>query len=188
MLDQIHQQFIGVVRQGRGASAWKENPDMFSGLFWTGEQAVQFRPADQLGSPGHGGARWSRPRSWWTTRNKQNFAERFANGWAHSVGRGALAALQRRRAGAELNTRGRWARRRPADGRRSAATFRLRSDRLRRLSPVAAARAWRLDHVLEGALRGGGDHVRRSNPGGRMLAASRKRRRPCSRPPGSVVA
>src|SRR5690606_16527755 len=39
MLDQIHQQFITAVRNGRG-SRLKETPEMFSGLFWTGEQSV----------------------------------------------------------------------------------------------------------------------------------------------------
>jgi protease IV len=49
LLDQIHQQFIGVVRDGRG-SRLKETPDTFSGLFWTGEQAIQMGLADRLGS------------------------------------------------------------------------------------------------------------------------------------------
>ena len=49
MLDQIHQQFIGVVKAGRGERL-KETPDMFSGLFWTGQQAVDMGLADALGS------------------------------------------------------------------------------------------------------------------------------------------
>lgn len=49
LLDQIHQQFIAVVREGRGTRL-KETPDMFSGLFWTGEQAVKMGLADKLGS------------------------------------------------------------------------------------------------------------------------------------------
>ncbi|KAF1022089.1 MAG: putative signal peptide peptidase SppA [Paracidovorax wautersii] len=48
MLDQIHQQFIKVVREGRG-DRLKENNETFSGLVWTGEQAVQNGLADQLG-------------------------------------------------------------------------------------------------------------------------------------------
>lgn len=35
MLDQIHQQFIAVVREGRGKRL-KETPETFSGLFWNG--------------------------------------------------------------------------------------------------------------------------------------------------------
>ena len=49
MLDNIHQQFINVVRQGRGKRL-KENPEIFSGLVWTGEQSVELGLADGLGS------------------------------------------------------------------------------------------------------------------------------------------
>jgi len=49
MLDEIHQQFIDVVRRGRGARL-KETPEMFSGLFWTGSRAVQMGLADGFGS------------------------------------------------------------------------------------------------------------------------------------------
>ncbi|MGI4861803.1 MAG: S49 family peptidase [Janthinobacterium lividum] len=48
MLDQIHQQFIKAVKDGRGARL-HETPDMFSGLFWTGEQSVQMGLADGFG-------------------------------------------------------------------------------------------------------------------------------------------
>ena len=49
MLDDIHQQFIKVVRQGRGQRL-KETPDTFSGLIWTGEQSVELGLADGFGS------------------------------------------------------------------------------------------------------------------------------------------
>ena len=49
LLDQIHQQFIADVRQGRGERL-KETADTFSGLFWTGETAVEMGLADSLGS------------------------------------------------------------------------------------------------------------------------------------------
>jgi protease-4 len=49
MLGQIHQQFIGVVRQGRGKRL-KETPDMFSGLMWIGQKSVDLGLADGLGS------------------------------------------------------------------------------------------------------------------------------------------
>ena len=49
MLDQIHQQFIDVVREGRGARL-KDNPQIFSGLFWTGETSIELGLADALGS------------------------------------------------------------------------------------------------------------------------------------------
>jgi protease-4 len=49
MLEDIHQQFIQVVRDGRGKRL-KETPDMFSGLFWTGEKSIELGLADGLGS------------------------------------------------------------------------------------------------------------------------------------------
>ena len=48
MLDEIHRQFIDVVRQGRGP-ALKETKEMFSGLFWTGEEAIKIGLVDSLG-------------------------------------------------------------------------------------------------------------------------------------------
>jgi len=49
LLKEIHQQFISVVRKGRGARL-KETPDMFSGLFWTGSTAISLGLADGLGT------------------------------------------------------------------------------------------------------------------------------------------
>lgn len=49
MLEQIHQQFIAVVRQGRG-SRLKETPDTFSGLVWNGQAGVEMGLADGYGS------------------------------------------------------------------------------------------------------------------------------------------
>ncbi|MHB1592398.1 MAG: S49 family peptidase [Sulfuricella sp.] len=49
ILNEIHQQFIAAVRQGRGKRL-KETPDMFSGLFWSGEKSIQLGLADALGS------------------------------------------------------------------------------------------------------------------------------------------
>jgi protease-4 len=47
MLDETHQQFIKVVRDGRGERL-KETPEMFSGLFWTGEEALKLGLIDGL--------------------------------------------------------------------------------------------------------------------------------------------
>lgn len=49
MLDQIHQQFITVVREGRGKRL-KENEETFSGLFWNGEESIKLGLADAEGS------------------------------------------------------------------------------------------------------------------------------------------
>jgi protease-4 len=49
MLNEIHQQFISVVRQGRGKRL-KETPELFSGLLWVGTRSVELGLADGLGS------------------------------------------------------------------------------------------------------------------------------------------
>lgn len=49
LLDQVHQQFIAAVKQGRG-DRLKETPEMFSGLVWTGAEGVRLGLADDFGS------------------------------------------------------------------------------------------------------------------------------------------
>ncbi len=52
MLDVIHQQFITAVKEGRGDRLKvKGHPELFSGLFWTGEKALKLGLIDGLGSP-----------------------------------------------------------------------------------------------------------------------------------------
>jgi protease-4 len=49
LLNEVHQQFIQVVREGRGKRL-HETPDMFSGLFWTGAKSIELGLADGLGT------------------------------------------------------------------------------------------------------------------------------------------
>lgn len=49
LLNDIHQQFIEVVKAGRGERL-KEAPDTFSGLMWTGRQSVERGLADDFGN------------------------------------------------------------------------------------------------------------------------------------------
>lgn len=49
LLDQVHQQFITAVRDGRGERL-KESEDMFSGLVWTGLEGVKLGLADDFGN------------------------------------------------------------------------------------------------------------------------------------------
>lgn len=49
ILDQIHEQFIDAVKDGRG-DRLVDNEDIFSGLFWTGEQAKKLGLVDDFGS------------------------------------------------------------------------------------------------------------------------------------------
>jgi protease IV len=49
LIHDVHEQFIGVVREGRGKRL-KETPDLFSGLIWTGQKSVDLGLADGIGS------------------------------------------------------------------------------------------------------------------------------------------
>ncbi|HFE38262.1 MAG TPA: S49 family peptidase [Gammaproteobacteria bacterium] len=49
MLEEVHQQFINVVKKGRGDKL-SDNPELFSGLFWSGETSVKLGLVDGLGS------------------------------------------------------------------------------------------------------------------------------------------
>lgn len=50
MLDMIHQQFIDAVKSGRG-NRLHENPLLFSGLVWTGQQALGLGLVDGIATP-----------------------------------------------------------------------------------------------------------------------------------------
>ncbi len=52
LLADIHQQFITTVKQGRG-DRLKESPEIFSGLIWTGQQALEMGLVDELASSSH---------------------------------------------------------------------------------------------------------------------------------------
>ena len=49
LLDEVHQQFVDVVKKGRGKRL-KENPELFSGLMWTGAKSIELGLADAYGS------------------------------------------------------------------------------------------------------------------------------------------
>jgi protease-4 len=49
MLNEVHEQFKTVVRAGRGKRL-NETPEVFSGLFWSGDQSIKLGLADALGS------------------------------------------------------------------------------------------------------------------------------------------
>jgi protease-4 len=49
LLDQVHQQFISAVQRGRGERL-QDDPELFSGLVWTGERSVELGLIDGLGS------------------------------------------------------------------------------------------------------------------------------------------
>jgi protease-4 len=93
MLDQIHRQFIGVVKAGRGARL-KETPETFSGLFWTGQQAVEMGLADQLGSLDFVAREVIKAEEIIDYTRRDNVAERLVKRFGASIGQGAALTLK----------------------------------------------------------------------------------------------
>jgi len=93
MLDQIHQQFIAVVREGRGKRL-KETPETFSGLFWNGEQAVKLGLADHVGNLDYVAREVVKAEDIVDYTPKDNVAERLAKRFGAAVGAGAVKALR----------------------------------------------------------------------------------------------
>jgi protease-4 len=93
MLDHIHQQFITVVREGRG-DRLKETPEMFSGLFWTGEQAVKMGLADDLANLGVVARDIVKAEDIMDYTRRENVAERLAKRFGAAMGEGAIKALR----------------------------------------------------------------------------------------------
>jgi protease-4 len=93
MIDQVHQQFIKVVRDGRGKRL-KETPETFSGLFWNGEEAVRMGLADQFGNLDHVARDIVKAEEVIDYTPKENVAERLAKRFGASVGAGAVKAMR----------------------------------------------------------------------------------------------
>ena len=92
MLDQIHQQFIQAVKEGRGERL-KESPDTFSGLYWNGEEAVRLGLADKIGSLDYVAREVVKAEEIIDYTPRENIAERLAKRFGASVGAGAVKAL-----------------------------------------------------------------------------------------------
>jgi protease-4 len=93
LLDQIHKQFIQVVREGRGQRL-KETPELFSGLFWSGEQAVNLGLADGLGNLDYVAREIVKAEEIIDYTRHDNVAERLAKRFGAAIGEGAVRALQ----------------------------------------------------------------------------------------------
>ncbi|WP_300553782.1 S49 family peptidase [Limnohabitans sp. Rim8] len=94
MLDQIHKQFIDVVKKGRG-DRLKNHPDMFSGLFWSGQQAVDLGLADSLGSIDGVARDVVKAPDVIDYTQRENVAERLVKRFGVAVGEGSVRVLNR---------------------------------------------------------------------------------------------
>jgi len=93
MLNHIHSQFIAVVKKGRG-DRLKETPDMFSGLFWTGQQAVDLGLADELASLDHVAREVVKAEDLVDYSRHDNVAERLLKRFGAAMGEGAWKAMR----------------------------------------------------------------------------------------------
>jgi len=92
MIDEIHQQFIQVVKEGRGARL-KETPDLFSGRIWNGEQAVKLGLVDGYGTVESVARDIFKAPDVLDYTMKENFAERVAKRFGAEAGAAAGKAL-----------------------------------------------------------------------------------------------
>jgi protease-4 len=81
------------VKAGRGARL-KETPELFSGLFWTGQQAVDMGLADQLGSLDFVAREIVKAEDLVDYTRRDNVAERLAKKFGAAMGAGAVHALK----------------------------------------------------------------------------------------------
>ena len=93
MLDQIHTQFIDVVKSGRGERL-QNSPEIFSGLFWTGEQAVALGLADKLGTLDMVAREIVKTDEIIDYTRRDNVAERLAKRFGAAIGSGAVHSVR----------------------------------------------------------------------------------------------
>lgn len=93
MLAQIHQQFIDTVKRGRG-DRLKETDETFSGLFWTGQQAIEIGLADKLGTLDYVAREIVKADEVIDYTRRDNIAERLAKRFGAAIGGGAVQAVR----------------------------------------------------------------------------------------------
>lgn len=91
MLTEIHNQFIAVVKKGRGTRL-KETPDTFSGLVWSGQQAVAQGLADGLGNVDFVAREIVKAESIVDYTQRENVGMRLARQFGLSMGQGLFEA------------------------------------------------------------------------------------------------
>ncbi len=78
MLEDVHQQFIQVVQQGRGKRL-KNSPEIFSGIVWTGQKSIELGLADALGGAEYVAREIIKAEDIVDFTTRESFVERFAN-------------------------------------------------------------------------------------------------------------
>ncbi|RZI77885.1 MAG: S49 family peptidase [Variovorax sp.] len=94
MIDQIHDQFINVVKTGRGDRLKLQTPGLFSGLFWSGQQAIELGLADQLGNVDFVARDVVKAEEVIDYTRRDNVAEKLAKKFGAAVGDASIRALR----------------------------------------------------------------------------------------------
>ena len=92
MLNEVHQQFIDVVRKGRGKRL-KETPQTFSGLFWSGSKAVEMGLADGFGTVDSVARDELKVEEIVDYTQHEGLSERFLKKFGASVGAGVMQSI-----------------------------------------------------------------------------------------------
>jgi protease-4 len=93
MLGDIHQQFIAVVRAGRG-SRIKDSPELFTGLVWNGKRSIELGLTDALGSVRSVARDVVKAEDIVDFTVQENVAERVARKFGAAMGRSVAASIR----------------------------------------------------------------------------------------------
>jgi protease IV len=93
MLNEIHKQFIDAVKAGRGKRL-KETPETFSGLFWSGQQAIELGLADELGNLDYVAREVVKAEDIVDYTMRDNVAERLVKRFGAAIGEGSVRAAK----------------------------------------------------------------------------------------------
>ena len=94
MLDVVHRQFIDIVKTGRGKRLKQDMPELFSGLFWTGQQAVDLGLADHLGNLDFVAREVIKAEELVDYTRREHIGERLVKRFGAAIGEGAVKALR----------------------------------------------------------------------------------------------
>ncbi len=92
MLGEIHQQFIDVVKKGRGERL-KAEQELFSGLVWSGQRSIELGLADHLGNLEHVAREVVKAEDIVDYTQRENVAARLAKRFGAGMGEGAMRAM-----------------------------------------------------------------------------------------------
>jgi protease-4 len=94
MLEQIHQQFIAVVKAGRGDRLKLDTPGLFSGLFWSGQRAIELGLADHVGNVDYVAREVIKAEEISDYTRRDNVAEKLAKKFGAAMGDASVRALK----------------------------------------------------------------------------------------------